>query len=55
MSWKRGVVPTPQKSGNGFYAMEARRIVLSRLATSSTIKVPMPWKHRGLYRVGWMN
>ena len=45
---------TPRKCGNGSYAMEARRVELSWLATSSTIKVPTSWKRGGLYRVGWM-
>nr|POE67620.1 hypothetical protein CFP56_26843 [Quercus suber] len=38
MPWKRGAIPTPWKCGKGSYVVEVRRVVLSWLATSSTIK-----------------
>ena len=53
--WMHGVVSTPRKCGNDSDTVESRRAVLSWLSTSITIKVPAPWKHGGLHRVGWMH
>ena len=52
MPWMHGIVPTPRKSGNGAYAMEARRVVSSWMDAMSTKnclhrvpqRIPMPWK-----------